>query len=275
VCSFAGRPEAGLEYAERALVLEADIRYQPFAKGWSTLWQANAHLVAGEMNRYLELCTELAGQSGFARSVGLASLTFALPAMGRASEARDLADESIAAARDQGSPFLIAFALYACGRAFADTDPLRALDTFREALAYSREQQVPYVEMACCQDAAGLEAVHGDLHTGLVMFDTAIDSCHQSGNATDTIGTMGTLAIFFDRFERAEPAATIYGATTVHTGTSWVVGLPELVDHLRAVLGASRFDECVAAGAAMDLAQAVQYARAQIRLAQHDLGRET
>ena len=33
-------------------------------------------------------------------------------------------------------------------------------------------------------------------------------------------------------------------------------------------------DECVAAGAAMGLADAVQYARAQIQLAQRDLDRE-
>ena len=49
--------------------------------------------------------------------------------------------------------------------------------------------------------------------------------------------------------------------------------LPDLVDHLRTVLGASRFDECVAAGASMELAEAVQYARAQIQLAQRDLDR--
>jgi len=39
------------------------------------------------------------------------------------------------------------------------------------------------------------------------------------------------------------------------------------------MLGASRFDECVAAGASMELAAAVQYARAQIQLAQRDLDR--
>ena len=34
-CSFVGRPEAGLEYAERALALEADSRYEPLPAGWS------------------------------------------------------------------------------------------------------------------------------------------------------------------------------------------------------------------------------------------------
>jgi predicted ATPase len=273
-CSWVGRPEAGLEYAQSALTLEADSRYQPLKPGWSALAEANAHLVGGEMDRYVELCTDLAGQSGFAHAIGLASLSFGLPAMGRAAEARAIADETVAAARAHGNPFVTALALYACGRAFTDTDPVRALDAFREALTYSREHRVPYMEATIAQDAAGLEAVHGDLETGLVMFDATIDSFHQSGNAADTVGTLATLAILFDRFERAEPAATLYGATTHHTGTSWVIGLPELVDHLRAVLGASRFDECVTTGAAMELTEAVQYARAQIQLAQSELDRQ-
>jgi hypothetical protein len=129
--------------------------------------------------------------------------------------------------------------------------------------------------MSTAQDAAGLEAVHGDLATGLAMFDTTIDSFLQSGNTADTSGTLGTLAILFDRFGHAESAATIYGATTLHPGTGWVIGLSDLVDHLRAVLGASRFDECVAAGASMELAEAVQYARAQIQIAQRDLDHQT
>jgi predicted ATPase len=272
-CAFLGRPERALEYAERALALEADSRYEPLPAGWSQLAEANAHLVAGRMDRYVEICTDMAGQSGYAHSMGLSSLTFGLPAMGRADEARAIADEALAVARARGNPFVTAFALYAYGRAFTDTDPVRALSIFRETVAYSREHRVSYVEVATAEDAAGLEAVHGDLGTGLALFDATIDSWHQSGNIADTVGTLATLAILFDRFDRAEPAATIYGATTRGTGTGWVIGLSDLVDHLRAVLGASRFDECVAAGAAMELAAAVQYARAQIQLAQRELDR--
>ena len=153
--------------------------------------------------------------------------------------------------------------------------PVRALDTFREAVTYSREHRVPYVEMTIAQDAAGLEAVHEVWgRASRCSTPRSTPSCSPA-TPPDTVGTLATLAILFDRFDRSEPAATIYGSTTLHTGTSWVIGLPDLVDHLRTVLGASRFDECVAAGAAMELAQAVQYARAQIRLAQRELDRQT
>ena len=50
-----------------------------------------------------------------------------------------------------------------------------------------------------------------------------------------------------------------------------VVGLPGLVDHLRTILGSTRFDECVAAGAALEFADAVRYARLQIRLLRSEL----
>ena len=76
--------------------MEADSRYEPLPAGWSRLAEANAHLVAGRMDRYVEICTDMAGQSGFAHAMGLASLTFGLPAMGRAAEARAIADEALA-----------------------------------------------------------------------------------------------------------------------------------------------------------------------------------
>jgi hypothetical protein len=45
-----------------------------------------------------------------------------------------------------------------------------------------------------------------------------------------------------------------------------LAGLAQLVDHLRAELGQARFDELVAAGAAMEFGDAVRYAHDQIQL---------
>jgi hypothetical protein len=46
-----------------------------------------------------------------------------------------------------------------------------------------------------------------------------------------------------------------------------VFDLPAVVDHLRAALGDAVFDHCAATGSAMDLAEAVSYARHHIELA--------
>ena len=115
------------------------------------------------------------------------------------------------------------------------------------------------------RDAAGTEAAHGDLKTGLELFDTAIDSSHRAGNVGILAIALVKLALFFDRVEQPEIAATIYGATTNYAMTSAMFPVPIAVDHLRTVLGDATFEECVATGAAMDISNAVQYARDKIQ----------
>ena len=82
---------------------------------------------------------------------------------------------------------------------------------------------------------------------------------------------VAALAVYFDRTGQPETAATMYGIT-VHAVTTWLPAVPATLEHLRAALGESRFDECVAAGAAMEPGDAVSYARQQIRLARAGLG---
>ncbi len=270
-CMLTGRPEVALGYAEAAVALETDPRYESFEAGWSSYWEATAHLVAGRIDRFLEISAALAAQSGLAHFLGLIGLAIGLPVEGRGAEARAIAEEMLATARAHGSPSWIAWALYGYGRAFVETDPLRALDAFRQGLAYTRGHRLPFTEEAIAQDAAGLEAVHGDLAEGLELFDTTINRLHQAGNVADVAGTLATLAGLFDGFERPEIAATIYGASNRLGNAVWVINLTRVVEHLRTVLGASRFEECVAAGAAMDLGDAVRYARDQIQLARAEL----
>jgi hypothetical protein len=75
------------------------------------------------------------------------------------------------------------------------------------------------------------------------------------------------LAVCFDRFDQPDVAATIYGASTLLVASQSVLELSGVVDHLRAVLGDTAFDNCAATGAAMDPAEAVAYARHHIELA--------
>jgi hypothetical protein len=271
-CSYTGRPEVAVGYAQTAVGLESDPRYQPFEPGGASGMEALAHLLVGRIDRWLEIYTDLATRTGYAHIVGLCGLIWGLAATGRDAEARAIADETLAAARAHGNPFLVAYAFSGCGRAFGGTDPVRALATVREGLVYAREHRQPFFEANIAREAAVLEVVHGDLETGLRLFDTAIETLHQAGNIGQLALTLADLAVFFDRFGRPDIAATIYGTTTHHAGTVLVADLPAVVDHLRTVLGETRFDECVATGAARELADAVQYAREQIRLIRSDSG---
>ena len=265
LCLYGGRPDVGVVYAETAERLEAEQRYDSFVDGWSGMLQALAHLFGGRIDRRVEICTDLATRQGFARVIGLCGLTWALPAVGRADEAIAIADETVAVAREYGSPFWIGWALGGYGRAFADRDPVRALHALREGLDYADEHRLGFWQANLAQDAARLEAVHGEFDDALALFSTGINSFHRAGNVVFLAATFASLAVFFDRFDRPEVAATIYGASTRQPSIGLVPNLSEVVEHLRQVLGAATFDECVATGVAMETAEAVQFAQEHLR----------
>ena len=108
-------------------------------------------------------------------------------------------------------------------------------------LAYAEEHRIPFWEASIARDSAGLEAVHGELEHALSSLDTAIDSSHRAGNVGLLFGVLVALAMFFDRFDRPEIAATVYGAAANHTAIhAVIIDLHTAVDHLRSVLGESR-----------------------------------
>jgi tetratricopeptide (TPR) repeat protein len=233
--------------------------------------EALAHLFGGRLHRRVEISADLAEREGFARVVGLCSLTWALPAVGRADDAMAIADETVAAARGYGSPFWIGWALGGYGRAFAATEPVRALEALREGLDYADRCRLPFWEANLAQDAARLEAVHGRLDEALALFSKAINAFHQAGNVVFLAATLASLAVSFDRFDRPVVAATLYGASTRQASIGLVPHLDDVVAHLRSVLGEDTFAECVAAGADREIADAVRYAHEQIHLAAREL----
>ena len=162
--------------------------------------------------------------------------------------------------------------LIANGQTFAHIDPARALDSFRQAQVVAQQQRVPWMDARVAWESANLETTHGDLDHGLELFDTAIDAYHRAGNIADLSSVLAELAVFFDRDGQSEIAATIYGASSRQPNANWVVGLPAAVEHLRAVLGDSPFEQCVVAGATMEIGDAVAYARHEIQEARRQIG---
>jgi predicted ATPase len=270
LCTLIGRPGDAVAYAETAVALEGDARYDGFEPGWSSFCEAGAHLVAGQVDRFLEICTALAGQPGRAGVHGMVNLLWLLSTTGRAEQALAIADDTLAAARAHGHPLNIAMALYGYGRAFSQADPARALTTFREGVAYARQQRLAFYEALFLREAAGLEAACGNLEQALGLFDTAIDRMHRGGSIATLVETLAYLAMLFDRSDQPEAAATLCGAATNHSATSLVTNLPDTVAHLRVTLGETAFDQHAVTGAAMELADAVAYARHHIQQARND-----
>ncbi len=199
--------------------------------------------------------------------VGLCGLTWALPAVGREEEAMAIAEETLAAAREYNSPFWIGWALGGYGRAFAQSDPLKALGALREGLDYAEEYRLGFWQANMAQDAARLEATHGDLDDALKLFSKGIDSFHRAGNIVFLAATLASLAVFFDRVGHLDVAATIYGSSTRQASIGLVPRLDEVVEHLRSGLGEEAFEACVATGRGQDFSEAVRYAHEQIDLA--------
>jgi predicted ATPase len=274
LCSQTGRAEAAVGYAAAAVGLEADPRYDPFGNGWSRAWDAIAHARAGRAERGLEIWADMAAQSGPAQLHGRCGLVFHSALGGRSEAVRAIAEETLAAARARANPYLLAIALHGYGRAFADTDPVRSLDAFRQGLAHTREHGLAYMEALTAREAARIEASHGDPDEALTLFDQVIGSFHQSGNDLSLALALAYLAVFFDRVESPEIAAILGGAVS-RISTNLLAIPSRVVSHLRYVLGDADFERCAATGAAMELTEAVRYARDQIRLARGEAsGRE-
>jgi len=265
---YIGRSEAAVAHAQAGLALEADSRYDPFDPGVSRTWANVAYTISGgDINHSIEVYADLARWPGLAGVINPIMLMYMLPAVGRGEEATALAAEAQRVARAHGNPVWIAWALAATGRAFVHIDPTRSLDAFRQALTVAQEQRIPFMEARVPREAANLETTHGDVDRGLELFDTAIDAYHRAGNMADQSSVLAELAVFFHRDAQSEIAATIYGTSSHYPNEHWVIGLPAAIENLRALLGDVLFDECVAAGATMDIGDAVAYARDQIQAA--------
>ena len=172
--------------------------------GRSLFMEANAHLFAGRVERSLEIFTELTHRSGLAHVQGLIGLVGGFGLIARFNEAEAIADEALTAARAHGNPNIIAYALSAYGRVFVETDPLRALDIYRQGLTYTRQHRLRFFEAGFALGSADLETIHGNLGDGLMLFDFAIDSYHQAGSVSSLWGVFPFLVVLFDRSRRPE-----------------------------------------------------------------------
>ena len=131
-------------------------------------------------------------------------------------------------------------------------------------LIYARDHRLLNFEAFIARDAAGLEAVHGDLDQALALYDNTLAAFHRAGNVTITTLTLAELVVLFARIERPEIAATLHGASNHLSTTERSEKQRAAIGRLHADLGEDAFLQQVTAGTAMDLTTAVHYARQQL-----------
>jgi predicted ATPase/class 3 adenylate cyclase len=267
LCSYIGRPEDGLRYADRAVALEHAGDHDAFEPGWSSFWEATANLYLGRLDRAVEIFEQLGAGTGLGHVNGLSGLLYFLGVVGRTDEALEIAEETVAAARAYGRPIWIAFALQGYARAFSTVDPDRALGALREGLDYTREHRLPFFEALTLRDLASLEASDGDPAEALALFDATLGLFHGAGDVNNVNVTLGHLVVFFDRIAEPFTAATLYGAIETDGALDLVPELGRVVGQVREALDPADFDDAVAEGRALEIAEVVGYARRQLEAA--------
>jgi predicted ATPase/DNA-binding CsgD family transcriptional regulator len=271
---FVGRAEAAAAHAGRAVELEQLPGYDGCEPGYATFVEALGHVYSGRLDRYVELTRSVAERFGERRGYGLASYVDGLQASGRVDEALELVPPSVDAARRLGNPYWIAYALWIAGLALAKVDRARALVTWDEAVEHVREHDVGFFDGFLARDAARLHTSDGDAGRALDLFDTAVAAAHRAGNVAQLVITLASVPALFDRLDRVDAAATLFGALTREPAAfHHVPELAELGDRLTGRLGPERDGELRAAGAEMALGEAAGWTRAELAAARATLDR--
>ncbi|MGH9079554.1 MAG: LuxR C-terminal-related transcriptional regulator [Acidimicrobiales bacterium] len=272
IACFIGRPDQAVIAAQAAVRLEGDDRYRPLEHHFASLIEALAQVYSGHLDRYVEITSELAKLPGPTSAFGMPALVDGLQASGRADEAMALADEALAAARALGSPFLITYALWTYGAAFARTEPRRALAAWQEGLATARQHRVLLIEGFIARDAARLDLADADPDEALGLLDAAIASFYQAGNIAQLTITLASATSLFGRMGLLEVAATLHGAIAHQPGSDHhVPDLSDVARQLASRLGTARYEKCQTAGAVMDLGDTAHWVREQIQVVRSHL----
>jgi predicted ATPase/class 3 adenylate cyclase/DNA-binding CsgD family transcriptional regulator len=273
---FVGRAEAATLNAHRAVELESMPGYEPCEPGYSTFIEALGQVYCGHLDRYVELTSSVATRFGGTRGYGLASYVDGLQASGRVADAIELVDASIAAARDLGNPYWIAYALWIAGLALSKAEPKRALATWDEAVEHVREHRVHFFDGFLARDAGRMHASDGEADRALALFDTAVRAAHQAGNVAQLIITLASVPALLERLERHEPAMTLFGALSREPACfHHVPELTELGERLVRRLGPEPAAELKSSGAALDLSAAAAWTLDELAAARRELRRQS
>ena len=270
LCVLVGRFDEAVRYSElgQTVIAAASDKVSYFGEPFL----GSAYLFVGQPQRYVELCRAQLTRTGDTNTFARANLVLALTIFGSTDEAMVTANGLIDAAEAIGNPWVLAYTLLACGSAFRDTDPDRALEALRRGVLIAQDSGNRFYETQMLYMLAGLEAGHGDQVAALDYFTVAIRNQHESGSIGMLRNPLAVLAAFLDRLGRYEPAATIAGFATVYPLAA--AAFPEFgtaIAHLREVLGDQTYESLARKGGTMTTAEIVTYTYDQIDQARAEL----
>ena len=269
---FLGRAEEAAAHARRATELEARPGYDSCEPGYASFIEALGHVYNGNLLRYVELTRGVASLPGPGQAYGIAAYVDGLQSAGRVEEAVELTEPAVAAARDLGNPYWLAYTLWIVGLAFSKPDPQRALAIWSEGTAVVADHGVRFFEGFLSRDAALLHTSHGQLEEALSLFDTSIEAFLRSGAVAQLLITLASVPALLERLGHPGAARTLLAAVATRPASfHHVPTLIELGTRLDARLGSEAASRYAATGAAFDLADAATYAQQRIDVARKSL----
>jgi hypothetical protein len=200
-----------------------------------------------------------------------ACLVIGLTIAGRLDEAIAAANDLVDAADATGNPYVLSFALLACGLTFGESDPGRALDACRRGLVIAQDTGNRFTESHLANVLSDLETQHGDPMAALDYLALAIRTFHDAGNVGMIRSPLVLLAALFDRLGRYESAATIAGFASNPLSGAAFPETSTAAGHVRDVLGNEIYESLACKGEAMTNSAMVTYAYDQIDQARAEL----
>ncbi len=183
-----------------------------------------------------------------------------------------LAGESLAAARESGSPTARAQAAYALGLSLEATDPAAADAHLQHAADLAQSAGNRWIQAFALTEVLSLQARQGDPRGALAGYADVIDLWYRGSDwANQWLSLRHVFGILVQLHDH-HGAATLHGALSA-AGAAYALPIEAsdaerialLVDDLRSELGAAAFATSVRRGASMADGEIVDFARGRIR----------
>ena len=220
-------------------------------------------LAIGEPERWVEWCRTVLSRRPAAYVHAQACLALALKYTGPEEEALAAADVLIAAADATDSANLAAWAHFAYGFAYRDTDPAHAYEILRRGLAIAQDSGSRMTESSIAGALSVLATNHGEPNDALEHLILTIRYYYDSGSVYLLPTPLAVLVVLFDRLGHYEAAAITSGFTNFYAAAA-VSELNDAEAHLREVLSDERYESFARKGEHMTTAERVAYAFEQI-----------
>jgi len=268
-CFMTGRIEEAVGYSEAGQTVIGTGHYEvPFGLEGAL---GTVYLVIGQPERCVEWCRAQPARGHDTHTLTRTFLVLALTVAGAGEEARAAANGLIEATEATHNPYALATALSAYGFAFGDADRVRALEALRRGLVIAQDSGNRLTESSLTIVLSGLEPEHGDPLAALDHITLGIRNCYDSADVGFIPSALATLAVFFDRLGRLEPAATIAGFAFNPLTASTIPQLSTVIAHLREVLGEATYESLARKGETMTTAAMATHAYDQIDQARTEL----